>query len=176
MQKQRWLIFLAPPLVMYVTQNQRCSTKNLEHLLRFLKMCTLSTESVECGRDCVSCNQEGDAKKKNMCRKSNVLYNWECNGPQCDAGYDGQSSKNNFTRSGQHKSLYESWKRREDGSINPKTGRVYAKPQSHSFLYDHQVEDHSGAPPDFTLHSKRYYGRDRLACQVAEGVSLKLRT
>ena len=139
-------------------------------------MNTNPTESIECGRDCVSCNQEGDEKKKNMCRKSNVLYNWECNGEECDAGYDGQSSKNNYTRSGQHRSLYESWKRREDGSINPKTGRIYAKPQSHSFLFDHQAEDHSGAPPDFTLHSKRYYGRDRLACQVAEGVSLKLRT
>ena len=87
-------------------------------------MNTNPTESIECGRDCVSCNQEGDAvKKKNMCRKSNVLYNWECNGEQCDTGYDGQSSKNNYTRSGQHRSLYESWKRREDGSINPKTGK-----------------------------------------------------
>ena len=37
----------------------------------------------------------------------------------------------------------------KDGSINPKTGRVYAKPQSHYFLYDH-----SGAPPNFTLHRK----------------------
>ena len=74
MQKRRWLIFLAPPLVMYVTQNQRCltknlkqrclkflvehlccvhkfkgrrcSTQNLEHLLRFLKMCTLSIECI----------------------------------------------------------------------------------------------------------------------------------
>ena len=55
-------------------------------------------------------------------------------------------------------------------------GSMQSLAQSHSFLYDHQVEDHSGAPPDFTLHSKRYYGRDRLACQVAEGVSLKLRT
>ena len=27
-------------------------------------MNTNPTESVECGRDCVSCNQEGDVKKK----------------------------------------------------------------------------------------------------------------
>ena len=33
----------------------------------------------------------------------------------------------------------------------------------------------NGDPPNFTLQSKRYYGRDRLACQVAEGVSLKMR-
>ena len=60
--------------------------------------------------------------------------------------------------------------------VNPKTKKPYAKPQSHSFIYDHQVEDHDGAAPNFTLKSKRYYGRDRLACQVAEGVSLKMRT
>ena len=110
-----------------------------------------------------------------MCRKSNVLYNWECNA-ECDAGYDGQSSKNNFTRSSQHTALYESWTRHEAGVVNPKMKKPYAKPQSHSFIYDHQVEDHDGAAPNFTLKSKRYYGRDRLACQVAEGVSLKMRT
>ena len=64
----------------------------------------------------------------------------------------------------------------EDGTINPKTGKTYAKPQSHSFLYEHQVDDHNGVPPEFKLQSKRYYGKDRLACQVAEGVSIKMRT
>ena len=138
-------------------------------------MNTNPTESNECGRNCFCCNQDGE--KKNMCRKSNVLYNWECNNKDVcpDTGYDGQSSKNNFTRSSQHQSLYDSWVRFEDKSINPKTKKLYAKPQSHSFIYDHQREDHNGDPPNFTLQSKRYYGRDRLACQVAEGVSLKMR-
>ena len=139
-------------------------------------MKTNLTESEECGRDCFCCNQEGE--NKNMCRKSNVLYNWECNEKDVcpDTGYDGQSSKNNFTRSGQHTSLYNNWVRYENGSINPKSGKRYAKPQSSSFLYDHQIEDHNGVPPNFTLKSKRYYGKDRLACQVAEGVSIKMRT
>ena len=92
-----------------------------------------------------------------------------------DSGYDGQSSKNNFTRSSQHQSLYDSWVRYEDKSINPKTKKLYAKPQSHSVIFDHQKEDHNGDPPNFTLQSKRYYGRDCLACQVAEGFSLKMR-
>ena len=105
-----------------------------------------------------------------MCRKSNVLYNWECTVKYIcpDSGYDGQSSKNNFTCSSQHTSLYESWKRHEDG-----TGETS---QSHSFLYDHQIEDHNGVPPKFKLQSKRYYGKDWLVCQVAEGVSIKMRT
>ena len=137
-------------------------------------MKTNPTESEHCGRDCFGCNQGGE--HKNMCRKSNVLYNWECNETECDAGYDGQSSKNNFTRSGQHISLYNNWVRHDDGSVNPRSGKGYAKPQSTSFLYEHQNEDHNGAPPDFKLQSKRYYGRDRLACQVAEGVSIKMRT
>ena len=141
-------------------------------------MDTNPTESNVCGREnCFVCNQEGD-QKKNMCQKSNVLYNWECTVKDIchDSGYVGQSSKNNFTCSSQHTSLYESWKRHEDGTINPKTGKTYAKPQSHSFLYEHQVDDHNGVPPEFKLQSKRYYGKDRLACQVAEGVSIKMRT
>ena len=137
-------------------------------------MKTNPTESDNCGRDCFGCNQGGE--HKNICRKSNVLYNWECEKTECDAGYDGQSSKNNFTRSGQHISLYNNWVRYEDGSVNPKSGKGYAKPQSSSFLHEHQKEDHNGAPPEFKLQSKRYYGRDRLACQVAEGVSIKMRT
>ena len=59
--------------------------------------------------------------------------------------------------------------------INPKTGKRYAKPGTNSFLFNHQQEDHNGAPPNFSLKSKRYYGKDRLACQVAEAVSLKMR-
>ena len=106
-------------------------------------MKTNPTESEVCGRKCFCCNQDGE--HKNMCRKSNVLYNWECNS-ECDAGYDGQSSKNNFTRSSQHTALYESWTRHEAGVINPKSKKPYSKPQSHSFIYDHQLEDHDGAP------------------------------
>ena len=45
--------------------------------------------------------------------------------------------------------LCMSWKRHEDG-----TGETS---QSHSFLYDHQIEDHNGVPPKFKLQSKRYY-------------------
>ena len=80
-------------------------------------MNTNPTESNVCGRECFVCNQEGGDQKKNMCRKSNVLYNWECKVTEVcpDSGYDGQSSKNNFTRSSQHTSLYESSKRHEDG-------------------------------------------------------------
>ena len=137
-------------------------------------ICLTASLPQNCGRDCFGCNQGGE--HKNICRISNVLYNWECNKNECDAGYYGQSSKNNFTRSGQHRSLYNNWARHEDGSINPRSGKGYAKPQSSSFLYDHQIEDHNGAPPEFKLQSKRYYGRNRLACQVAEGVSIKMRT
>ena len=61
-------------------------------------------------------------------------------------------------------------------TFNGENGERFAKPQSNSFLFEHQIEDHNGVPPDFKLQSKRYYGRDRLACQVAEGVSIKMRT
>ena len=133
------------------------------------------TESSKCGRNCNCCDQEGE--NKNMCRKSNVLYNWECKEKDVcpESSYDGQSSKNNYTRSGQHWTSYQNWVRYESGAINPKTGRNYAKPGTNSFLFDHQKEDHNGAPPNFNLQSKRFYGKDRLACQVAEAVALKMR-
>ena len=66
-------------------------------------MKTNPTESEHCGRDCFGCNQGGE--HKNLCRKSNVLYNWECKKTECDAGYDGQLPKNNYTISEQYKSL-----------------------------------------------------------------------
>ena len=71
--------------------------------------------------------------------------------------------------------MYENWVRYESGAVNPKTGKRYAKPATNSFLFDHQKEDHNGAPPNFRLESKRFYGKDRLACQVAEAVALKMR-
>ena len=60
--------------------------------------------------------------------------------------------------------------------MNPRTGRTRRQPTNNSFLFDHQKEKHNSAPPNFKLRTKRYYGSDRLACQVAEAVSLKMRT
>ena len=69
------------------------------------------TESSECGRNCYRCNQEGD--NKNMCRKSNVLYSWECKEKDVcpESTYDGQSS-------GQHWTSYENWVRYEIKDLN----------------------------------------------------------
>ena len=134
------------------------------------------TESIHCGRECFSCNQVGE--NRNMCRKSNITYYWECNEKDVcpDTGYDGQSSKNNLTRSGQHIANYNNWVKSDNEGVNPRTGRTRRQPTNNSFLFDHQKEKHNSAPPNFKLRTKRYYGSDRLACQVAEAVSLKMRT
>ena len=64
----------------------------------------------------------------------------------------------------------------DNEGVNPRTGRTRRQPTNNSFLFDHQKEKHNSAPPNFKLRTKRYYGSDRLACQVAEAVSLKMRT
>ena len=53
---------------------------------------------------------------------------------------------------------------------------IYSKPSNNSFMYAHQKEKHNSSPLDCKLNTKRYYGKDRLACQVAEAVPLKMRT
>ena len=55
-------------------------------------------------------------------------------------------------------------------------GKKYSKPSNNSFMYDHQKEKHNSSPLDCKLNTKWYYGKDRLACQVAEAVPLKMRT
>ena len=83
------------------------------------------TESSECGRNSKEQRfvQIGNARKKT---------------------YDGQSLKNNFTRSGQHWTLYENWVRFEGGALNPKTGKRFAKPGTNSFLFNHQMKTTTG--------------------------------
>ena len=92
-----------------------------------------------------------------------------------DSQYTGQSSNNNYTRGNQHEGSYKNWSKYEYNETNNR-GKKYSKPSNNSFMYDHQKEKHNSSPLDCKLNTKRYYGKDRLACQVAEAVPLKMRT
>ena len=93
-----------------------------------------------------------------MTFKSNVLYNYECDEKEVcpDATYDGQSSKNLFTRSLGHNYKYE-------------------KNHKDSFLHLHQEKSHDNADENFKLSVTRFYGKDRLSCEIAEAVILRSR-
>ena len=94
-----------------------------------------------------------------LCSRSNVLYNYECNKKDScpDSTYDGQSSKNLYTRSLGHSYKYE-------------------KKHKDSFLTLHQEKAHNNEDENFKLSVTRFYGQDRLSCEIAEAVILRTRT
>ena len=92
------------------------------------------TESNVCGRPkCIPCKKNPDQKKR-ICSKSNILYNYECDEKDScpDSTYDGQSSKNLYTRSLTHD--YKNDKKHKD-----------------SFMHLHQEKSHNNANENFKL-------------------------
>ena len=57
--------------------------------------------------DCQPCSQPGGSGGRKKCHKNNVVYQYVCQVPGCSATYTGETSKNMFTRSSQHKEKYE---------------------------------------------------------------------
>ena len=106
---------------------------------------------------CVPC-QKNPNQKKRICSKSNVLYNYECDEKDIcpESTYDGQSSKNLFTRSLNHSYKYE-------------------KKHKDSFLHLHQEKSHNNEDENFKLSVTRFYGKDRMSCEIAEAVILRNR-
>ena len=77
------------------------------------------TASGSCGKpDCIMDSQSG-----RNCHKSNVMYEWVCNG--CPSSYIGETSRNFFTRSSEH--LKKANDKKED-----------------SFIHNHQLQSHNG--------------------------------
>ena len=98
-------------------------------------------------------------QKKRICSKSNILYKYECNEKDScpDSNYDGQSSKNFYTRSLNHDYKNE-------------------KKHDNSFMHLHQEKSHNNENENFKLSVTRFYGNDRLSCEIAEAVILRQRT
>ena len=98
-------------------------------------------------------------QKRRICSKSNILYKYECNEKHScpDSTYDGQSSKNLFTRSLNHE--YKNLKKHDN-----------------SFMHLHQEKSHNNENENFKLSVTRFYGNDRLSSEIAEAVILRQRT
>ena len=102
---------------------------------------------------CIAC-QHGKGEGGN-CRINNITYEVECLLCKGQEGgerstYVGESSRNLFTRGGEHKSKYENHK-------------------DDSFLVKHQLEEHQGAAAEVTAKVTGVYP-DCLTRQIAEGV------
>ena len=107
------------------------------------------TESPGCQKeDCQVCRQPGGGGGR--CRKTNVTYKYRCK--ECGATYVGETSRNLYTRAGEHQHKFE-------------------KNKINSFLHTHQEEDHQGDPPEFSISVVGSY-RDPLSRQVAEAVQI----
>ena len=116
------------------------------------------TGSSECGRPtCGPCSQPGGNGGSKLCQKNNIVYEYNCEYPDCDAAYRGESSKNLYTRNLQHQYNYRGGEKSS------------AKIKEKSFMYQHQQDKHDGGPALFKQSVLRSY-KDCLSRQAAEGV------
>ena len=53
---------------------------------------------------------------------------------------------------------------------------LYEIPIQDSFLHLHQEKSHTGEDENFKLSVTRFYGKDKLSCEIAEAVVLRSRT
>ena len=84
------------------------------------------------------------------CHRCNVCYEYGCNYPDCLARYRGETSKNFYSRNLGHVYKYE-------------------KKDKSSWMYNHQVQAHDGAPADFAVKILSSH-KDALSRQTAESV------
>ena len=88
-----------------------------------------------------------------MCHKGNVCYTMECRFKECDAGYDGETHRNAYTRGLEHM-------------------RKYQRKDENSFIFKHQVEKHNSQPANFGMRVVGSF-KDPLSRQVTEAVMIK---
>ena len=88
-----------------------------------------------------------------MCHKGNVCYTMECKFEGCDAGYDGETHRNAYTRGLEHM-------------------KKYARKDETSFIYKHQAEKHNSQPAKFGMRVAGSF-KDPLSRQVTEAVMIK---
>ena len=100
--------------------------------------------------DCIVCNQDGGGR---MCHKGNVCYTMECRFKECDAGYDGETHRNAYTRGLEHM-------------------RKYQRKNENSFIFKHQVGKHNSQPANFGMRVVGSF-KDPLSRQVTEAVMIK---
>ena len=109
------------------------------------------------GSDCHAC-KDGRGKGGN-CRRSNVQYEMHCQDcPETNPTvYLGETARNLYTRAGEHMDTY---RRRTNGG------------NKESFVFQHQVERHGGAAPNFISKVTKSFS-DCLTRQISEAVYIR---
>ena len=107
--------------------------------------------------ECLAC--QGGRGEGGNCRRSNIRYEMECQ--ECPESnptvYVGETSRNLFTRAGEHYDNYES--RLRGGN-------------KESFIHQHQQEKHEGAKPNYKAKVTETF-RDCLSRQISEAVHIR---
>ena len=116
------------------------------------------TASDMCGRpNCGPCVQPGGMSGSKHCQKPNVVYEYSCQFPSCDAVYVGETSKNLYTRDSQHQYNYTG---------GPNGNR---KLHEKSFIFQHQASKHESQEANFKRKVLRSY-KDCLSRQASEAI------
>ena len=102
----------------------------------------------ECNDDkCFVCT----TSKKGNCRSSSVNYRISCESQECEYVYDGQTSKNGFTRGGEHLEDLE-------------------KNRNESVLLKHCNERHNGSRQQFSMEITNVCRNDPTKRQILEAI------
>ena len=111
-----------------------------------------------CGdTDCAMYAQEGCGS---VCRKSNINYRYSCTLPPCTTAesadnscYHGESSRNIFSRGIEHHN-------------------AYIKKKDNSFINNHQMDVHDGAPAQFKVTVLSQH-KDPMSRVIQEAMNIK---
>ena len=134
-------------------------TQSLEMLLYLKRQYIIKTMASDmCGRpNCGPCVQPGGMSGSKHCQKPNVVYEYSCQFPSCDAVYVGETSKNLYTRDSQHQYNYTG---------GPNGNR---KLPEKSFIFQHQASKHGSQEANFKRKVLHYY-EDCLSRQASEAI------
>ena len=100
--------------------------------------------------DCFHCNSGG----KGNCRRNNIKYSIKCNGCGCSSIYNGETSKNAYTRGNEHEAGY---RLHHDGS----------------HMWKHCVIHHNGEEQSFTMIIDKTFRKDPLLRQITEAIAIE---
>ena len=101
-------------------------------------------------QECFVCKS---GEKKN-CRKIEIKYHIRCEDENCEDRYHGESSRNGYTRGGEHMTSYR-------------------KHEERSHMWKHCVNKHGGEDKNFVMKIDRTFRKDPLLRQITEAIEIQ---
>jgi len=100
--------------------------------------------------ECFICKNGG----KGNCRRANIKYSIRCKKDGCDNVYNGETSKNAYTRGKEHEMNYRS-------------------KADNSHMWKHCVIDHNGEEQIFNMEIDKTFRKDPLLRQITEAIAIE---